>query len=351
MRRPVRVIILSWAAGIVLGLTPITSLRAVGAPTSVTTLSTPGTGAISVTWTAVPGATEYKVRAGIGTNANNVTVRTWSAQSSAVQYTFSGLEFNLKYAISVQARDADGWGVRTFASSEVIVRPAPPAAPSRPTLRAIDDEILVVEWDEPPSSGGLPITSYSVQMYKGSLTFGEPQSVSSTSLTVRTNDKTSEFSATVSAVNEGGVSSNESVRSASKRASRPSNSQLTDTSPNPDVVPVVPTPVVPVVPTPAVPAVTTPVAPAVVTPTPAISYTKTVKPKSTVSFRNLASLGKLSAPKDAKISVLIPSSSKKVCATRGTSIITLSRGTCSAKVTVTLKSGKKSSRTIKLIAR
>jgi uncharacterized alpha/beta hydrolase family protein len=76
-----------------------------------------------------------------------------------------------------------------------------------------------------------------------------------------------------------------------------------------------------------------------------------IKAKATTSSKTLLSLSKLPAPKGSKTSLTVASSSRKFCQVKGTSVKNLKRGTCSVKVTVTTKSGKKTSRTVKLVVR
>jgi hypothetical protein len=63
------------------------------------------------------------------------------------------------------------------------------------------------------------------------------------------------------------------------------------------------------------------------------------------------SLSKLPSPKGSKTSLSIATSSRKICQLKGTSVKNIRKGTCSVKVTVKTKTGKKTSRTVKLVAR
>jgi hypothetical protein len=333
---------------VTLSASPVSALAA---PTSVTAESMPGTGSITVNWNSVTGADRHRVRVGIGTNSNKITIKTATVfGESSTKFTFTGLDFNISYTLSVQSGDGSTWSTRQYASSPLTLQLNAPVPPAQPSIRAIDDGVFVVEWSEPTESGGAEITSYSVQIYKGTTAFGEPQSTTSRILTAKTGDSGSTFSATVIAVNAGGIASKESRRSDGLQAVRPATNSLTRT-PSPAPAPT-PSPVVPIAPTPSE---SKPVAPTpnqtnpTLTVTP--SYTKVIKAKATTSSKTLLSLSKLPTPKGSKTSLSVAASSRKICQLKGTSVKNTAKGTCSVKVTVTTKSGKKTSRTVKLVAR
>jgi hypothetical protein len=92
--------------------------------------------------------------------------------------------------------------------------------------------------------------------------------------------------------------------------------------------------------------------PNLVSPLPALlPYSKLVKLKSTTSKSALSSLSKLTIPKGAATSFVISTASKKYCSLRGTSVYMFKTGTCAITFTVTTKTGKKTSRTVKLVVR
>ena len=322
---------------------PVSPVAALVAPANVAAESMPGTGSITVNWDSVSGADRYRVRVGIGTNSNNITIRTSTIDgASSTKFTFTGLDFNISYALSVQAGDGSTWSTRQYVTNPLTLQLNAPVPPAQPSIRAIDDGVFVVEWSEPTENGGAEISSYSVQIYKGNTTFGEPQSTTSSVLTAKTGDPGSTFSATVVAINAGGIASKESRRSEGVLPVRPATNTLTR-APNPAPAP---SPVIPIGPStdeskPAGPALNQA----------APSYSKIIKAKSKSTAKTLASLGKLSAPQGSRISLYVSKSSKNICVVRGTSVVNLKPGTCSVKVTVTTKAKKKSSRTIKLIAR
>ena len=334
---------------------PVSPVAALVAPANVAAESMPGTGSITVNWDSVSGADRYRVRVGIGTNSNNITIRTSTIDAaSSTKFTFTGLDFNISYALSVQAGDGSTWSTRQYVTNPLTLQLNAPVPPAQPSIRAIDDGVFVVEWSEPTENGGAEISSYSVQIYKGNTTFGEPQSTTSSVLTAKTGDPGSTFSATVVAINAGGIASKESRRSEGVLPVRPATNSLTR-APNPAPAP---SPVIPIGPStdeskPAGPALNQ--APPSQSTAPkqsaAPSYSKIIKAKSKSTAKTLASLGKLSAPQGSRISLYVSKSSKNICVVRGTSVVNLKPGTCSVKVTVTTKAKKKSSRTIKLIAR
>jgi hypothetical protein len=338
-----------------------------------------------VTWSSVAGATGYQARLLIGTVP--VKVSPTILANKPREFTFVGLEYNVPF--NVQVRSSDGtWSTHGNASQNPVIPMAgKPSTPDQPTVSVSDDYKLKATWSPPSSTGGSPIASYSVQLLKGSSAAGEPVIVKGLEVELQTKDKDNQYSVTVAAVNEANVSSEASDASspvvAEKIAAavvvlpRPtagnpssgggnsnpssgggnsnpssgggnSNPSSGGGNSNPSSgggnsnSPIVNNP-------------TSNQNSQVVSPTPATSatprYTKVIKAKATTSSKTLLSLSKLPAPKGSKTSLTVASSSRKFCQVKGTSVKNLKRGTCSVKVTVTTKSGKKTSRTVKLVVR
>jgi hypothetical protein len=352
---------------------------ATAAPSTINAISNRGTGVIEVTWSTVNGATSYQARLLIGTVPVKVSPTILSNKPQ--KFTFVGLEYNVPYRVQVRSSDGTWSSYGNATENPVIPQAGKPSTPDQPTVSVTDDLKLKATWSPPSSTGGSPINSYSVQLMQGSSAAGEPVVVKGLEVELQTKDKTNQYSVTVVAVNEANVSSEASEASspvvAEKKAAalvvlpRPPNnspssggnnsspssggsgtpssggsgtpssggSNSPSSSGGGNSPAVVPTPVVDqgtrtVSPTPATP-----------------RYTKVIKAKATTSSKTLLSLSKLPAPKGSKTSLTVASSSRKFCQVKGTSVKNLKRGTCSVKVTVTTKSGKKTSRTVKLVVR
>jgi hypothetical protein len=313
-------------------------------PTNVKANSPDGTATATVTWSAVAGATRYRAKAFIGL----VAVKTSkSLANNSRSFTFNGLEYDIPYILKVEAGDASSWS-SPGAASAVVPQAASPSAPPQPELTVTADQELKATWSEPSSDGGSLITKYQVQLMKGAEMVGSPSVTTARNISLTTDDKTSSYSVTVSATNAAGKTSS---------ISEPSS-------------PVIPTFVAVArlaPPTPRAP--NSPNSPSsggsnspssgggnsnspALSPTPATPrYTKVIKAKATTSSKTLLSLSKLPAPQGSKTSLTVVSSSRKFCQLKGTSVKNLKPGTCSVKVTVTTKAGKKTSRTVKLVTR
>lgn len=322
-----------------LALTSHAASAAITSPTSVKSVSTPGTGTAKISWTAPGGATQYRIRAYIG----NIAVKTSGIVSPRTSYTFTGLEYDIEYVLKVEASDGTTWS-NAVAAPAITPVAASPSAPSTPVASVIADYKIKMTWDPPSSDGGSPVTYYLLQVQKDGNDFGEPVKTPSLSYTVETKELESTYTLYVQAVNQAGKTSPKSDQSEGKIpklttaavvTQNPNNNnnggnQNTPLNGQPTIDQtkqiVSPSPVIP-------------------------AFTKVVKPKSVTSSKNLVALSKLSTPKGSKTSFSIASSSRKICQLKGTSVTALKTGTCSVKVTVTTKTGKKTSRTVKLIAR
>lgn len=325
-------------------------------PTNVKANSPDGTATATVSWSAVAGATRYRAKAFIGL----VAVKTSKILTdNSRSFTFNGLEYDIPYILKVEAGDASSWS-SPGAASAVVPQAASPSAPPQPDLTVTADQELKATWSEPSSDGGSLITKYQVQLMKGAEMVGSPSVTTARNISLTTDDKTSSYSVTVSATNAAGKTSSISEPSspviptfvavarlapATPRAPSSPGSPSSGGSNNPSSgggnsnSPIVNNP-------------TSNQNSQIVSPTPVTPrYTKVIKAKATTSSKTLLSLSKLPAPKGSKTSLTVASSSRKFCQVKGTSVKNLKRGTCSVKVTVTTKSGKKTSRTVKLVVR
>jgi hypothetical protein len=344
---------------------------ATSAPSTINATSNPGTGVIEVSWSTVAGATGYQAQLLIGIVP--VKMSPTILANKPRKFTFVGLEYNVPYRVQVRSSDGTWSSYGNAPENPVIPQAGKPSTPDQPTVSVTDDFKLKATWSPPSSSGGSPITSYSVQLLQGSSAAGEPVVVKGLEVELQTKDKTNQYSVTVVAVNEANVSSEASEASspvaAEKKAAAlvvsprpPSNSPSSGGNNNSPSSGGSGTPSSggsnspssngggnspAVVPTPVVDQGTRTVSPTPVTP----RYTKVIKAKATTSSKTLLSLSKLPSPKGSKTSLGIAISSRKICQLKGTSVKNIRKGTCSVKVTVTTKSGKKTSRTVKLVTR
>ena len=361
-----------------------------GDPTNVKADAPPGTATAVVTWTAPSGVTRYRIKAYIG----DVSVKTSGILSAPRStYTFSGLEYDIPYAIKVEAGDDSTWRT-AVASTPATVTPAAasPSAPAAPKLASAGDKKLKAEWLVPSSNGGSTIVSYSVQLKKSGTggtweNVDQPITTSNVlELTLTTNDSTTQYAVTVTAKNSAGKSSEASVESNLATAAvatimttpptttppTPSNGNgggggggggtNTTVAPTPNRGSNSPTTSPPssgsgnnaatntTVPTAAkedqLTRIVSPVYAA-----PAISYTKTVSIKAKTTTKTLLSLSRLSEPKGSTTAYALSTTSKKYCSLKGTVVTAIKAGTCSITVTVKQKSGKKTSKTVKLVVK
>jgi hypothetical protein len=332
-------------------------------PTNVKANSPDGTATATVTWSAVAGATRYRAKAFIGLVAVK-TSKTLTDNSRS--FTFNGLEYDIPYILKVEAGDVSSWS-SPGAASAVVPQAAAPSAPPQPDLTVIADQELKATWSEPSSDGGSLITKYQVQLMKGAEMVGSPSVTTARNISLTTDDKTSSYSVTVSATNSAGKTSSISEPSSPVIPTFAAVARLAPATPRVPSSPNLPSPGGSGSPSSGganlpsnggnsnSPAINNPTSnqnSQIVSPTPVTPrYTKVIKAKATTSSKTLLSLSKLPSPKGSKTSLGIAISSRKICQLKGTSVKNIRKGTCSVKVTVTTKSGKKTSRTVKLVTR
>lgn len=371
------------------GLSPAHAAGPANPPTSITVSTRDGTGTATIKWVAPAGATGYKVRAMIGL----VTVKTAIVSGgSSSSYTFTGLEYKIPYTLGVKAGDNTGYATNfTNAASTITLQAAPPSPPEKPLVAITQDGTIDATWVPPSETGGSNIVSYSVQLWKKGEKFGDPKLPTTTATSFDTKgDTTSQFTVTVQAVNAAGLVSIVSDSSESIVAKKTATATTTTTTPAPkngsggDPVPAPGNDSAPTTTTapktssaPSVTTtttspssssnendtVTTPTVPTasnedqltrIVSPVyavPAMSYTKTVSISAKTSTKTLLSLSRLSVPKGSTTSYALSSTSKKYCSLKGTVITAVKVGTCSITVTVKQKTGKKTSKVVKLVVK
>jgi hypothetical protein len=299
-----------------------------------------------------------------------VTVKTAIvSSSSATSFTFVGLEYKVPYLLGVKARDASGYAVSyTDASNSITPKAAAPSTPAAPVVSVkVDGEIDVV-WVEPTNTGGASITSYSVQLWKDNKKFGAPQILSAKETTFDVGEDTqTPFTATVQAVNSEGLMSLDSKPSESITAKKatisfvaapdspvdqPTMGPPSQNDETPKFLPFSDAPTVNTASGPAPQtgiAVTNPLAGPIRVTLPKVTFSKKVTVASKTATKTIISMSKLTVAKGSKTAFLISSKSRKICTLKGKTVIATKAGTCSIKVTVTSRSGKKKSQTVKLL--
>jgi hypothetical protein len=324
---------------------------------------------VTVKWDLASNATRYEARVRIGSSTGIIFRSSGTLGPASQSISFTGVEYNLRYVVGIRAGDASGWGSFVYADPVVPVA-AEPNPPAKPDISSPADGQLTINWSAPGYTGGAAITNYIVQLFVGDEVSRAPATTTGLTYTFKDLTNTSKYSVNVKAVN------------AESKTSEPS--ELSDAkTPSKDVARALATPPRSNSPssggsgtpsssgsgTPSSGGSSTPSkngggnSPAannptsnqntqIVSPTPVTPrYTKVIKAKATTSSKTLLSLSKLPAPKGSKTSLAVASSSRKFCQLKGTSVKNLKPGTCSVKVTVTTKAGKKTSRTVKLVVR
>ena len=342
-------------------------------PTSVTVSTKDGTGTATIKWVAPAGVvTGYKVRARIG----NVTVKTAVVTGgSSESYTFTGLEYKIPYTLGVKAGNSSGYAADyTEASSAVTLQAAPPSPPDKPLVAVTKDGEIDATWTPPSETGGSSIVSYSVQLWNKGEKFGDPKLPTTTATSFDTKgDTTSQFTVTVQAVNAAGLvsiasDSSESIvaektataapatpsggnsgsggsggNSGSGGSNSPTNSPQSSGGENNSATN---TPVPSAAKEDQLTRIVSPVYAA-----PAAFYSKTVTISAKTTTKTLLSLSRLSVPKGSTTSYVLSTSSRKYCSLKGTVVTAMKAGTCSITVTVKQKTGKKTSKVVKLVVK
>jgi hypothetical protein len=137
------------------------------APTGVSAAA--GNGSATVSWTAPSSGgspiTSYTITPYIGSTAQTPTTITGSPPATST--TIGGLTNGTAYTFTVEATNAVGTSAESSPSNSVT--PSAPTAPAAPTgvSAAAGNGSATVSWTA-PSSGGSPITSYTITPYIGS---------------------------------------------------------------------------------------------------------------------------------------------------------------------------------------
>ena len=136
---------------------------------------TPGPGTLAVEWreptdTGKTAVTSYDLRY-IRKDASDKSDGNWTEETSVGSltnrsYTITGLSGNVEYDIQIRARNSEGIGVWSQATT------AEPTIgkPSAPSITSVTrgDRTLGVSWDAPSDNGGGTITAYDVRYIENS---------------------------------------------------------------------------------------------------------------------------------------------------------------------------------------
>ena len=144
-------------------VTPMASATVPGSPTGVS--GTRGNGQVSVSWSA-PAST-----GGSPITGYTVTASPGGATCSATgttECTVTGLTNGVTYTFTVTAANAVGTGAAS-APSSAVTPVGVPGAPTDVAVFAVSTEVFVI-WSAPSSTGGSPITGYTVTASPGGAT-------------------------------------------------------------------------------------------------------------------------------------------------------------------------------------
>ena len=191
-----------WGTVSLIGTASAPPTSAPGVPTNVTATGT--SSSITVSWLA-PTATGYPV------STINYTVSsspgTLTCTTSSTSCTVSGITGGTTYTFSVTASNSTGVS-SISSSSNSVTSGGVPSAPAPVTLGQVSNGTMAIYWQPPSSTGGTPITAYTVTATDGVNPITcTPTAVSNTSCTLLGLSIGVTYSISVTATNSSGTSS------------------------------------------------------------------------------------------------------------------------------------------------
>ena len=138
------------------------------APTSVSSANASTPGSANVTWTAPSGSISgYKIESSIdGGNTWVTQVANTGSSSTAAEIT--GLSPGSSYNFRVSAFSNSAFPSSNSLASAALTMGSSPAAPQNLVALNLTPSSFRLSWDPPSNTGGLSITSYTLQVDKGS---------------------------------------------------------------------------------------------------------------------------------------------------------------------------------------
>lgn len=132
----------------------------------VATSSTAGVAELS--WSAPSGTISgYKVESS-SDGGNTWVVESLNTGSSSSQATVSGLTPGATYRFRVTAYSSDSFSSPNSIDSNALLMGSDPTAPQNLSAVRLGENSFRISWDPPSNTGGLSITSYTLQVDKGS---------------------------------------------------------------------------------------------------------------------------------------------------------------------------------------
>ena len=137
------------------------------APSSVsaTIASSPGTA--NVTWTAPTGSISgYKIESSVD-GGNTWVTQIADSRSNATTAEVSGLVPGSSYSFRVSAFSTSAFPSSNSLSSPALTMGSTPSAPQNLAALNLSPNSFRISWDPPSNTGGLPLSSYTLQVDKG----------------------------------------------------------------------------------------------------------------------------------------------------------------------------------------
>ena len=154
MRLRVCIALTSLIFGCILVLQPDVVSAYSNVASQVTATSAPGSATVTLKWGAASNATRYEARVRIGSSSGMIFRSSGTIGSTGRTFSFTGVEYNLKYVVGVRAGDADSWGAFVYADP-VVPEAADPNPPAKPDISSPADGQITINWDIKRQSGDI----------------------------------------------------------------------------------------------------------------------------------------------------------------------------------------------------